>query len=540
MRTIYCPGNLSFAEDLNDLYVDKTMLIDTVNARINGPKRCLCVTRPRRFGKTFAADMLTAYYDRSCDSESLFAPLKIGKSVSFRQHLNQYHVLRLDATRYISNQTACLIEGKLVPKVDLVERMRTSILRELLAAYPEASTKSTQLLTVLSYIVSETGTKFVVVLDEWDAFLREFPDSEDLKNSYLLFLRSLFKVPVTSSLFAAVYLTGVLPMKCFQSDFAPNNFQEITVLSPMATADLFGFTEEETRQYLSDSDLSLDDITAQYDGYQVEEVRVFNPFSISRARDMEEIGYHWARTCSFDALLHYITMDLNGLSEDIERLMAGIPVAVNAETASNGSFAVKTREHILTLLVLLGYLTYDSRTNTVRIPNHEIYWLFKTTITENKWPVLCPKIERSDKILAVILSEEAGRVAELIGESHEACSAQAAYGDHEVLKNTIREALLTAADAYDRWEAFPPRNGLAAILYLPKKHVHAPAILVELKVTRSSKSAIKQIKSLNSPAGLKDYSGEILLVGVSYNPKSRTHKCGIERYNTGKRTLIVQ
>lgn len=540
MRSIYCPGKLAFTEDLNDLYVDKSMLIDIVNSRINGTKRYLCVTRPRRFGKTFAADMLTAYYDRSCNSESLFAPLKIGKSASFRQHLNQYHVLRLDASSYITEDTTCIVDNKNVPRVNLLQLMKTSILNELLAEYPEFSTEEPTLLDILSKIVSATGTKFVVILDEWDAFLREFPDNGELKRTFLLFLRSTFKVPLSNAVFAAVYMTGIMPIKRYDTDTALSNFIEVTMLSPTATANLFGFTEEEARQYLSGSDLSFDDIAAWYDGYLVEGLHVFNPFSIFMAKENKKIGNYWVQTSSYEALLQYICMDFDGLYGNIDSLMKWAPVDVDVETFSNDLSQIKTKEHVLTILIHLGYLTYDSSTKTVSIPNREIYWQFKNTITENKWSELYKKIERSDKLLAAILSEKADKAADLIAESHEECSALTTYNNHEALKSTIREALLTTADAYIRWEEFPSGKGIADILYLPKKHIRTPAILIELKMNRSANSAIEQIKSKNYPARLKDYGGEILLVGISYNSKKRTHKCVIERYDTNKGTLITK
>ena len=320
---------------LNIPYVDKTMLIETVNAKIDTPDRFLCVTRPRRFGKTFVAKMLTAYYDRSCDSESLFAPFKISKSPSFRKHLNQYHVLRLDATRYISNKTTYLMDGKRIPKVDLVQTMESAILAELLAEYPEAADKSSELLTVLNHIVSTTGVKFIVILDEWDAFLREFPDNDDLKDSYLLFLRSLFKVPDTDYVFAAVYMTGILPIKRCKTQSALSNFTEITMLSPRATADLFGFTEEEVRQYLRGTDLSFEDVAAWYDGYQVRDMHIFNPFSISRAKEMGEISSYWVQSSSYETLKYYINIDFEGLYGDIDNLMKGIPVSFHSASFSN-------------------------------------------------------------------------------------------------------------------------------------------------------------------------------------------------------------
>ena len=538
MRAIYCPGNQAFTETLNALYVDKTMLIDLVNARINSPDRYICVTRPRRFGKTFAAKMLTAYYDRSCDSEALFAPLKISKSPSFLQHLNKYHVLRLDGTSWISDETYRLVDGKRIPKIDLVKAMRSDIREELLTEYPKAGTKKSRLITILKNIVSATGTKFIVILDEWDAFLREFPDNEQLKDSYLSFLRGLFKVPESDSLFAAVYMTGILPIKRYNTESALSDFTEITMLSPVATADLFGFTEEEVRQYLSDTNLSFEDVAAWYDGYQVRGLHIFNPFSISKAREMEEIGDYWVQSSSYESLLKYISMNFEGLYDDIDNLLKGIPASFDPAYFANDLSEINSKDDVLTLLVHLGYLTFDPSTKKVLIPNHEIYSQFKRTIRLSKRTELYQKIERSDQLLKAILVQNAPQTADLIAQSHAACSSLTTYNNHEDLKSTIREALLTAADSYLRWEEFPSGKGIADILYFPKKYTRSPAILIELKMNRSTKSAIKQIKDRNYPERLMGYGGEILLVGISYYSKSQKHKCIIERFDMKNGTLI--
>ncbi len=488
-------GSRSFREGLSGPYVDKTMLIDFVNARINGPRRCLCVTRPPGFGKTCNADMLTAYYDRSCDSEALFAPLKIGQSASFRQHLNRYHVLRLDASSYITGETCSLIDGKPAPKIDLVHAVRASICEELLIAYPEASSGESDLVQILMHIVSETGAKFVVILDKWDAFLRAFPDNEDLKLTYLLFLRSLFKAPHTWMLFAAVYLTGILPMTRTKIECAPNNFIPINLFTPATTADLFGFTVAEVRQYLSGTDLSFDDVAAWYGGYQVGGRPVFPPSSVRAAKESGNIGAH-RNAADFREILQQCT-DLDGLPGCLDSLLQGIPVAVDVGIFPNDPSKIKSEDDALTFLIHLGYLTYDASTKTVRIPNREIYSLIKSTLMGDRQSAFYSKIARSDQLLAAILSQDTGKAADLLAQSHEACSSQAAYSDHETLKTAIREALLTAADTSDRWEGFPARKGLAAILYLPKQHIRAPAILIELRVHHSAGAAIRQIKARN-------------------------------------------
>ena len=199
---------------------------------------------------------------------------------------------------------------------------------------------------------------------------------------------------------------------------------------------------------------------------------------------------------------------------------------------------IKSKDDVLTLLVHLGYLTYNPSTKMVSIPNREIYYQFKRTIKQSKRTELYQKIARSDQLLEAILAKNAAQAADLIAQSHDACSSLTTYNNHEALKSAIREALLTAADTYLRWEEFPSGKGIADILYLPKKYTRTPAILIELKMNRSAKSAIKQIKDRNYPERLKNYGGEILLVGISYNSKNQKYKCLIETFDTAKGELL--
>lgn len=220
MGTYVNPGNSAFAGILNDQYVDKTGLIGLINKTIETPRRLTCISRPRRFGKSFAAQMLCAYYDRSCDSSKLFRGKDISRDESYEQYLNQYNVIYVDMT-YIKPFTDNF--------KTIVPYLSAKITEELKTAYLEASV-SDELPAVMIHAAEVSGSKFVMVIDEWDAPIRENPE---VQREYLEFLRSLFKSSgTTAKIFAAAYMTGILPIKKNGYQSAISDFREYTMIKP--------------------------------------------------------------------------------------------------------------------------------------------------------------------------------------------------------------------------------------------------------------------------------------------------------------------
>ena len=243
------PGNSGFAGIRNDLYVDKSGMISLINESIETPRRLTCVSRPRRFGKSFAAQMLCAYYDRSCDSSGLFEDLDIAiedkYAASYRKHLNKYDVIYLDMTAVI---------GAARSKEDIVPFVIRNVTGELVEAYPQVKVAEA-FYDTLANAASLAGTKFIMIIDEWDAPIRESGDNPKVQRDYLEFLRSLFKNSgVTAKVFAAAYMTGILPIKKDGSQSAISDFQEFSIIYPMEFAEYVGFTEEEVRGLCREKD----------------------------------------------------------------------------------------------------------------------------------------------------------------------------------------------------------------------------------------------------------------------------------------------
>ena len=376
------PGNSGFTGIKNDTYIDKTGLISLINRTIDTPRRLTCISRPRRFGKSFAAQMLCAYYDKTCDSSALFDNLAIGSDAQYRKHLNQYDVIYLDMTGVIGETDI----------TEIVPYIKRNVTRELKAAYPDIELVEGCVSTLIH------GLEAAGIIDEWDAPIREARNNPQAQRDYLEFLRSLFKnSSATSQIFAAAYMTGILPIKKDGSQSAISDFKEFSILDPGEYAEFTGFTEQEVRSLCEMYHMSFAETKSWYDGYSFDNVHsVYNPYSVMSAMQSRKLRSYWRRTSAAEALLTYIDMDEEGLQEDIARLISGETIEVDTEQFENDFETFKSKDDVLTLMIHLGYLTYsedDQGTGTARIPNQEVRMEFNKILRKGKHQ----KLQRKDK-----------------------------------------------------------------------------------------------------------------------------------------------
>ena len=522
MGTYLNPGNNSFARILNKPYVDKTGLLSLINQTIDTPESLTCISRPRRFGKSYAAQMLCAYYDKTCDSSVLFEELKIAKDASFSTYLNRYDVLYLDMTGIISDAAG----------ENIVSFIRRKVSEELQESYPSLSANdsfSSMLINTVEY----TGNKFVAIIDEWDAPIREAKNPQD-QRIYLEFLRSLFKNSgTTARIFAAAYMTGILPIKKDGSQSAISDFREYTMLFPWKFAPYVGFTEEEVRKLCADNDVSFENMKQWYDGYSFPEVgSVYNPNSVMKAVQYHRFASYWTQTSAAESLMKYINMDMDGLQKDITDLIAGTPLHVETDDFANDLTTFHGKDDVLTLLIHLGYLAYDIDTHTVHIPNEEIRREFSRAIRKIDRSETVHRLRESDQLLEDILSLHEEQVGAQIEKIHEE-EPKLFYNTEQSLRAVVKRALFTANDHYLSFEEFPAGSGCVDIAYLPRKVSPYPILVIELKWNLSADGALAQIKNRQYPAAFEHYGSDILLVGINYNkdakPGERHHTCRIER-----------
>lgn len=522
MGLYFNKGNEAFQSSRNSEYVDKSGLIAVVNRTLFTRQRFTCVSRCRRFGKSMAAEMLVAYYDKSCDSRKLFADLKIAGDPTFEKHLNKYPVICLDVASFVAGYR----DG------DVVGEMDAALVKDLRKAYPSVSAGETHdLMDLLMCVANETGDRFIFIIDEWDAICREYPSESPMMRKYVDWLRKLFKSLQAINVFAGVYMTGILPIKKYKTQSALNNFEEYSVIEPGDMASYFGFTKNEVRALAEKSDVDFDELVKWYDGYMIgDEPSMFNPNSVMAAlRRHRCIGY-WNKTATYDTIVPYITMNYEGLKDDIIAMLAGGRCTVNTTGFQNDLSVVNSKDDALTVLIHLGYLSYDSVTAECFIPNKEVCDEMENAVKAAKWPYVTQVLEKSRKLLNDTLAGNEKAVAAGIEAAHDENTSILSYNDENSLACVLSIAYFYARNNYIIHREYASGKGFADLVMIPRKHVESPAIIVELKYDDTAHTALSQIRGKNYPAKVTEYSGDILLVGISYDKKKKTHSCVISKY----------
>lgn len=356
-------GNAEFTSIRKGLYVDKTGLISFINAVLGTADKLICVSRPRRFGKTFAAKMLCAYYDKSCDSKSLFEDLEIAKDPLFEAHLNQYDVIYLDITWFIS----ICEKGR-----NVVEHIQEQVIEELKGVYPFLG-EIISLPLALAKISERTGSRFIIIVDEWDALFREAKENDALQREYIQLLRGLFKSSLTDGMIEAAYMTGILPIKKYGTQSAMTDFVEYTMTSPKKLAKYTGFTEAEVKSLCDIYHMDFAETKKWYGGYSFQGTgSTYNPNAVVQLIKNGKFGTYWTEIETYESLNKYIDMDLDGLKQAIAAMLSGEHYPVDIRTFQNDMTSIDSKDDVLTLLVHLGYLAYEISTKSVCIPNEAV------------------------------------------------------------------------------------------------------------------------------------------------------------------------
>ncbi|MCD7715938.1 MAG: ATP-binding protein [Lachnospiraceae bacterium] len=517
------PGNEAFRQIRRSAYVDKSELIDFINSTIETPAKLTCFSRPRRFGKSFAAKMLSAYYDKSCDSRELFQELKISGMDSYEEYLNKFDVIYLDITRFISTTTSLS---------EIVKRIQVSVIEELREAYPSCIREKEEVLADALFAVSHnTGSKFILIIDEWDALFREAKDDEKLQKEYVQLLRGLFKGgPSTDETIAAAYMTGILPIKKYGTESALTDFQEFTMTRPAKLAGYVGFTEAEVKELCEKHHMDFESMQTWYDGYSFDRIQhVYNPNSVMLAIRNEEFQNYWTASETYESLKKYIEMDFDGLKDAIVSMLGGKAVRVKISTFQNDMTSFHSKDDVLTLLIHLGYLAYDSNTRKATIPNLEVADAFGDAVSGDGWAYVATAIQDSDDLLEATLEGDCEKVAEALEKTHESVASVLQYNNEASLSAAVILAYYTARRYYEIVHEMPAGKGFADLVFLPRRNTDFPAMIVELKYDKDADTAIRQIKEKRYDGRLREYFGNLIMVGINYDRNTRKHTCLIER-----------
>ena len=525
MGTYVNPGNQAFAEIADTDYVDKTGLISAINKTIGRKNKLTCVSRPRRFGKTYAARMLTAYYDCTCESHALFDHRRIARTKEYETFLNQFNVIYLDITGFISEAKRLQKSLGIVP-VWIVDAIQDDLPEEIKGKTPNER---------LLRFVKETGKQILFVIDEWDAMIREAKEDPAAQEAYLNLLRGWFKNEnFTPKAVAAAYMTGILPIKKDGRQSAISDFIEYSMLNPGEFAKFTGFSENEVKRICRKSKMPFEEVKAWYDGYELSETTsIYNPYSVMKAMASKECQSYWGKTSAAEGLTDYIKQDFDGLQETIANLIAGSEVEVHTDGFQNDLQRFGSKDDILTLLIHLGYLTFNRENKTAHIPNEEVRGEFRNFLINDDvgehWARL---IRRSNKVLNATLAcndESADEIGAILEEIRGEQYAPQYYNSELSLRAIIKYAYLSAIGKYVKLEEVPSGKGIADIIFLPASSSKLPALIVELKFNKTAGVAIEQIKEKGYEAILKPFEGNIILCGINYNSKTKKHTCKIER-----------
>ena len=504
----------------DEIYVDKSALIEELNKVYGKSRKYVCVSRPRRFGKTMAANMVCAYYDRTVADE-VFDGLAIAQAEDFSRYRRKCDVLRINMQEFLSR--AQDVAG-------LLSRLRRIVLRDLLRAYPDVDYFDREdLVECMQDVYQETQRPFVIVIDEWDCIFREYPHDTAAQRKYLDFLRDWLK---DKAYIGLAYMTGILPVKKYGTHSALNMFTEYSMENPGPFAPYVGFTGDEVRRLCAEYGMDFGECCAWYDGYSFTNCQhVFSPKSVVEAMLRREYDDYWTKTETYEALKVYIDLNEGGLRDAIVKMMAGGRQKINTLTFQNDMTTFTSADDVMTLLVHLGYLGYDRREEVVFIPNNEILREYiAATKHGEEWSIISHTLRASDDLLAAVFEKDAAAVAAGVEKAHLETS-QIQYNDENALSYTLSLAFYSARRFYNIVRELPAGKGFADLAFLPRpQHAEKPALVIELKWDRAEQTAIRQIKEKDYAGALAGYAGEVLLVGVSYDKKTRQHEAVIEEW----------
>ena len=518
------PNNFLFRENLNgDIYVDKSMLIEKLNNLIDKPDKYICVSRPRRFGKTMMTNLITAYYSKGCDSRELFSNLKIAQTPDWDRNLNKFNVIKFDV-----QEIASFIEDER----NLPKEINNSVNSELIKAYPQAGINiDDHLGKALLKVYGATGEQFILIMDEYDVMVREKVSQEAFHN-YLKFLNGLFKNSEVRNALHLAYLTGILPIVRDRIQSKLNEFKEYSMINPRNFSGFIGFTEDEVKNVCQSHNMDFEECKRWYNGYKIgSSDSIYNPCSVVEAMNNQNYNDYWNVTGSYESIKDYVKLNFDGTKDDIVSMIGGKSVRVNVTSFLNTMTDFSTKDDVFTYLIHIGYLAYDAVKKVCWIPNNEIRseWINAINVIPQYSNVVA-MVKESEELLNSTLECDSDAVAAALDKAHIIATNPKTYNNEGAFQAAICLAYFYAYEFYTVIQELPTGKGYADVVFLP---VHPgqgkPAIVVELKMDKTANTALDQIKNKQYGAVLEHYNGDMLLVGINYDSKTKEHKCVIER-----------
>ena len=557
MGTYLNPGNGPYEEAINsEIFVDKSEMISYLNSVVKTKQKYVSVSRPRRFGKTMAADMICAYYDRDANSRDLFKNRKLADNVPVQaadrvikwdEYLGKFDVIRIVMTDFFKED---------VFFEDGLKKLQKLIIRDLSRKYPEVDFfDKNDLIQSVQDVYDNTRIQFVFVIDEWDAIFRVCKEDSVGQKKYLDFLRDWLK---DKQYVALAYMTGILPIKKYGKHSALNMFREYSMMFPRQLAKYTGFTEGEVQDLCRKYGRDYDRIRDWYDGYNVSDIippdpeheglnttgkspeairyALYSPLSVVESMTTGVIKDYWNKTETYEALAEYIRKDYDGLKDAVALLMDGGRLVIDTSTYQNDMTTFTGQDDVLSLLIHLGYLGFDDQRSEVFIPNKEILDEFKTSTKTSEWDSIFKSYESSLELLDATWRCDEKAVAQYVEDAHNEASNKT-YNDEAALSYGIQLAYYAARKYYTTIQELDTGKGYADLVFLPSpKYADKPALLIELKNGENTGVAMEQIRRQKYLDRLEHYKGNILVIAINYDrdipsnrPGFKHHTCKIEK-----------
>jgi len=507
----------SFTEVANYKYfVDKSGLISKMNECINTPNKYVCITRPRRFGKTLNAMMLASYYSKSADCKDIFDKLQISKDTSYLKYLNKCNVVYITFNQLPSPK--CTYE-------EFINGYTNDLVKDLREVFSNIKIEDAKPLSkVFTQVYNQTGESFVFILDEWDYIFNNNLFSENDRKSFLKFLEDLLK---DKSYVDLAYMTGVLPIAKYSTSSTINMFKEYNTLNDNKYYKYFGFSMEETKSLCDkQSEVTFDELKNWYDGYKTFKGEdIFNPRSVSYALSDGVCQSYWTNTGPMDEIIYYINNGVGDIKDDVVNMISGIPLEIKLKGYSAEQKELNTRNQILSAMTIYGFLSYHDK--TLEIPNKELRIKFDEALEDKSMGEVAKLVLKSNEMLKATLRRDTDTMVKIIEEAHDINIPSIKYGDENSLSCVVMLSYLSARDDYNIIREMPAGKGFADFIFYPNDK-SKPAFILELKKNSTPEEALKQIKEKKYALALKDYTGEKFAVGISWDSKTKKHNIKIE------------
>lgn len=512
-------------------FVDKTEILKDIFPLVNSTEKYICITRPRRFGKTIMANLIGSFFSMACNSRNIFDSLKISKNASYLKFINQYNVIYIDFSD---------IDDECKSYSSYIKNIKFLLREDLHTAYPQIKFRDNGSVPEdLKRIYAATHEKFIFILDEWDAiFHMQFIKEKD-KEAYLLFLKGLLK---GKAYVAFAYMTGILPIAKYSSGSELNMFIEFTMASSPAFSNYFGFTETETdelyERYLkicNTPSITREGLRIWYDGYQTATgQKIYNPRSVVLALKFNNLESYWTSSGPFDEISYYINKNIADIREDLVLMASGEAVTAKVQEYAAVSMDLNTRDEIFSAMVVYGFLSHYK--GKVSIPNKELMDKFRNMLEkEPSLGYVYQLAKKSEQMLKATLAGDIETMQEILEYAHDTEIPLLSYNNEIELTALVNLIYLSARDNYRIEREDKAGRGYAGFIFYPEIDKTADCIILELKINSTPAEAIRQIKERKYALRFKgrigkesEYSGRILAVGISYNKISKKHKCMVE------------